>query len=381
MRWRLAGYWGRRLKIGALILLLLLGVKVIWVAAFAVSDLDREDLLKRRAYLVWRLDRGDAMPVNLNDQFEGEWALVSHSMTAMALANLAFLYPETAASARQQLEKLVDGVLSDKIQRFDRILWGDEDPLKSRRGHIGYLGHLNLTLAAYAFVGGQRKQALDLFASISQSLEERMLARPGLNEETYPDQIYLADNAVVVASVALYHRWRQTPDGLTRAWCRQVDQHYRDPTGGVLVFRLQPDGTPVPEGRGSGAGWNCFFLSYADREFALAEFARLKRNYYVELPLGLGAIREWPRGVDKAGDIDSGPVIFGLSPSGTGFSVSGARLSQDLPMFRALMRTSEVVGFSLGGERTHYLTAPLVGESIMLAMRTVTPWDLGFLER
>jgi len=103
-----------------------------------------------------------------------------------------------------------------------------------------------------------------------------MSARANFNEETYPDEIYLADNAAVIASLALYHRFRQTPDKLTAQWCREVDQHYRDEAGKILVFRIQPDGRPVPEGRGSGAGWNTFYLFYADPEFAAAEFARLK---------------------------------------------------------------------------------------------------------
>lgn len=371
----------RRLQAYAAIVLTLAVLKLIWVASFAVSGEDRQDLLRRRAYLIEQLDQGQAMPTNLKDQFDGEWALVSHSMTAMALANLAFLYPESAPEARAHLENLIPGVLRDEVQSFDRSLWGNEDPLKSSHGHIGYLGHLNITLAAYAFLGGQKKEYLDLFQQVSEMLEKRMLARPNFNEETYPEEIYLADNAVVVASVALFHRFQGTADPLTGKWCREVDQHYRDGVGKILVFRIQPDGRPVPEGRGSGAGWNTFFLYYADPRFAAEEFARLKAGYYQELPLGLGAIREWPRGQEQAGDVDSGPVILGLSPSGTGFAVSGARVSQDQAMFARLMRTAEVVGCTVGGPRTHYLCAPLVGESIMLAMRTTTPWDRRFLAR
>ena len=368
----------RRLKAYVVILLALILLKVVWVATFAVRGEEKADLLKRRAYLIQRLNSGDAMPTNLKDQFDGEWALVSHSMTAMALANLAFLYPETAPEARDQVERLLPGVLREEVKTFDRSLWGNEEPLQSSRGHIGYLGHLNITLAAYAFLGGQRKDYLNLFDQVSQALEKRMLARPNFNEETYPDEIYLADNAAVVASLSLYHRFRQTRDELTQKWCQEVDQHYRDPEGKLLVFRIKPNGRPVPEGRGSGAGWNTFFLFYADPQFAAAEFARLKAGYYKELPFGLGAIREWPVGQDRPGDVDSGPVILGLSPSGTGFAVSGARVSHDQPMFARLMRTAEVVGCTIGGERTHYLCAPLVGESIMLAMRTTTPWDRRF---
>src|SRR5262249_7513469 len=90
----------------------------------------------------------------------------------------------------------------------------------------------------------------------------------------------------------------------------------------------------------------------------------------------LAALREYSRGYDGPADVDSGPVIFGLSTSGTGFIIAGARLSRDADYLQGLLNTTEVVGSTVGkaGVR-HYLLAPVVGEAILLAMKTACNWD------
>ena len=81
-------------------------------------------------------------------------------------------------------------------------------------------------------------------------------------------------------------------------------------------------------------------------------------------------------GVEGSGDVDSGPVIFGASPAGTGFAIAGARLTHDEEFLQQMLRTSEFVGFTWSWRgRRQYLSAPLVGDAIMLAMLTVVPWE------
>ena len=72
-------------------------------------------------------------------------------------------------------------------------------------------------------------------------------------------------------------------------------------------------------------------------------------------------------------DIDSGPIIFNLSPSGTAFAIGAATYFDDADFRTQLLRTAEIAGSTLRGWNTnHYLLAnmALVGEAITLAMRT-----------
>ena len=81
------------------------------------------------------------------------------------------------------------------------------------------------------------------------------------------------------------------------------------------------------------------------------------------------------------GDVDSGPAILGLSPSGTGFMIGGAVHEKDTDLLSELLFTSEVVGSSLEWDnKRSYLLAPLVGDAIMLAMKTARVWDLRYTQ-
>ena len=72
-------------------------------------------------------------------------------------------------------------------------------------------------------------------------------------------------------------------------------------------------------------------------------------------------------------DIDAGPILFGLSPSGTAFFTGSATYFEDTMARNKILRTAELAGSTIKiGDKRHYLLADiaLVGEAIMLAMRT-----------
>ena len=72
-------------------------------------------------------------------------------------------------------------------------------------------------------------------------------------------------------------------------------------------------------------------------------------------------------------DIDAGPILLQLSPSGTAFMTGAATYFNDDIKRAKILRTAEIAGHTIKlGMKRHYLLAniALVGESIMLAMRT-----------
>lgn len=375
----------RRLKGYLASLLALLVIKAFWYSAF-VLDAEQvlsgscSDLMERRAFLVRELRDPEvllkAMPSGLPPQFQGEWAIVSYSMTSMALANLAQLSPETRAESARLVSALAEQVLAEPIRRFDRERW-EEDPidtLESARGHIGYLGHLNLVLAAESYLS-ERPAHGELFGRVSRALARRIEACPSGLESTYPGELYVADNAVVIASLGLYYKLHPEEDrGLVGRWLAKMER-LREPSTGFLPFQLSDAGEVLQPGRGSGEAWTIFYLSYADQDWAKAQFARVKEHLYQPLLVGMAGIREYPVGVGGHGDVDSGPIILGASPAGTGFALAGARLTGDRDFLQRMLRTSEFVGFTWAWDgRRQYLLAPLVGDAIMLAMLTATPW-------
>jgi hypothetical protein len=75
-------------------------------------------------------------------------------------------------------------------------------------------------------------------------------------------------------------------------------------------------------------------------------------------------------------DIDAGPIIFNLSPSGTAFAIGCATSIGDMEFRNQLLKTAEIAGSTITWfGKSHYCLSniALVGEAIVLAMRTSTP--------
>ena len=69
-------------------------------------------------------------------------------------------------------------------------------------------------------------------------------------------------------------------------------------------------------------------------------------------------------------------ILLGLSPSGTAFFADPASYFGDTKVENSILRTAETAGHTVQfGHHRHYLLAnvALVGEAIMLAMRTHQP--------
>ena len=346
----------------------LLGLFVVKVLACELGQrVADEDA--RLAYLGSRLDERSLPGLAPGAPFDGEWLLVEHSFSIAAATNLAFRHPEQVEARRAEVKRWVESMLQADVRAFDHSKWR-EDALASldgSHGHVGYLGHLSWALGASCLIGNE-EHALAL--PVARALRRRFDASPTALLETYPAETYVPDNVVAIAGLSLLDRCRGEPSSratITR-FLEVMQRERLDAKTGVLVF------APGQLGRGSGAAWMAYFLTFIDDDLARSQTAALFREFGVELPFGGFALREWPRGVERGGDVDSGPLVFGLSPSATGFSLAGAAYFKDTARLHALLVPAEAVGTSIGVWHRRYLLAPLVGDAIVLATRTATPW-------
>lgn len=377
-----------RLKWVLILVVAVIAIKGAWVWAFATDGArllageERGDLMARRAWLVKRVldERAGVadMPEGIGQRFRGEWALGTYSMLAASLTNLAHIYPDTRAETVGLMTRLMDLGLRPELRGFDTEAWGHDalETLATDEAHAAYLGHLAFMLGAYRFAGGDGRHDERLRA-IATALARRMEKAPAHTLESYPGERYTMDNAVVMAALRNADKVAGTRTGpVVDAWLADVRARHLDPVTGLLCFEVGAQGDRQQGSRGSGAGWNSFYLPFVDRPFADAQFARVK-ELLIAKRLGFTGVLEFPPGVTGVGDVDSGPLVLGLSMSGSGFAVAGARHTRDAPLLSELLFTAEFVGSSVqwNGRRS-YLLAPLVGESIMLAMKSAVVWEL-----
>ena len=375
--------WGRVVAYTSLTLffILLKASSVTWMRAEAKED-ERADILERRDYLLGKLITSpqrvvDQMPSIVGAQFQGEWALYSCSMLSAALANISTTYPDTREENLRSMEQLIEIVLSPELRRYDAVRWG-EDPLESLDGeksHVSYLSHLAWMICGYKMVGGDSRYD-ELLVSLCATMNRRILHSEAMNLPTYPGElIYMPD--MLVAIVAL-KQFADLTGGTYRStvvrWVSRAQREWIDAKTGVLVSFLtesgeQVEGLPV---KGSYSALNCYYLTFIDEEFAHKQYQTVKELFWKG---GLvPGLKEYHDRTCLFGmDIDAGSILLELSPSGTAFFAGPAFYFDDTKVENAILKTAETAGHTVVmGNKRHYLLAnvALVGESIMLAMRT-----------
>ncbi len=89
---------------------------------------------------------------------------------------------------------------------------------------------------------------------------------------------------------------------------------------------------------------------------------------------GFGGIREYADGFSGSGDVDSGPVIAGVSVAATGFALSLARTPAHREVFGRLMRTTTLFGVPAShGDAALFASGGPIGNALLLAMLTSGP--------
>jgi hypothetical protein len=366
----------------ALVTLLAIG-KASWFVTYrahaeeGLRGQDSDELILRRAHLVQQVTAPDfgphSFPEFIGDPFRSEWALVSLSMSALALGGLIQRFPSESASSESDLEKIIDRALTSDISAFDTARWSESalDSLDSPHGHIGYLGHLALILAVdeFSFPNGHHR---DLLARLAAAIARKIDQGPCGLAETYPNEIYLPDNAVALAALSLAERAglgpKQGPNA--QKMVEKIHIFHSDKDTGLWPFRIGPYCKPTSELRASGASWSLLYLALIDEPRALRGYEALRKSF-VDQPIpGLLGVREWRRGTEGSGDVNSGPLLLGLSPAATGFTVALAHRAGDGATLQGLLDTAELAGFTVSWKgRRSYGVAPVVGDAILLAAR------------
>ena len=376
--------------IALLVFIMLVIIKVVWVTYATTGhgsfDNEKKDLIHRANYLTSMVcttpqDLLNEMPSGIGEQFQGEWALYTCSMTSAALANIAILYPQNKELSIKFIGQIIDIAMSEEIREYDRLRWR-EDPLDGIYGnlsHISYYSHLAWMISRYKQIGGDGKYD-DLYHSLCKAMNRRIRQSKSLNLPTYPGEyIYIPDMLVAIVALGNYSSQYEGKYSTTvNMWVERAKKEWIDRETGLVASFLEAYNDSVQivlPVKGSYSALNCYYLSLVDPEFAKEQYDCLMKNYKQGFPFA--GIKEYHDRTCLFGmDIDAGPIIFNLSPSGTAFTIGCATSLDDMEFRSHLLKTAEIGGSTVTWfGKSHYLLAnlALVGEAIVLAMRTSSP--------
>ena len=380
----------KRMIIILIIITFLVVAKVFWVTCATIGhgsyEGEKKEIIRRANYLTSKVVTTpqkllDEMPSGIGEQFQGEWAIYSCSMTCAALANIAILYPQNKELSIKFIGQIIDIAMSQEIREYDRLRWR-EDPLDGIYGdlsHISYYSHLAWMISRYKQIGGDGKYD-GMYHSLCKAMDRRITQSPILNAPTYPGEcIYVPDMLVAIVALSNYaHQYGGKYQSTVDKWIEKAKTEWIDQETGLLASFLEEDNgkaqivLPV---KGSYSALNCYYLSLVDAEFAKAQYELLKK--YFKQDFIITGLKEYhDRTCLFWMDIDAGPILFNLSPSGTAFAIGCATCLKDFEFRKQLLKTAEIGGSTISWfGKNHYLLAnmALVGEAIVLAMRTSAP--------
>ncbi|MFC4375938.1 hypothetical protein ACFO5K_17700 [Nocardia halotolerans] len=186
------------------------------------------------------------------------------------------------------------------------------------------------------------------FSAHSAELAKAFTAAESPFLPAYPGQAWPVDSTVAIASLRLHDKLvgaRHT--AVIDRWLTEAQQRL-DPRTGLLPHQVSPaDGSLSTGTRATSQAVIHRFLPEIDPAFARGQYARY-RDQFLDYPGGFGpAVREYPPGVAGSGDVDSGPLIAGISLSATVVTQGAARVNGDRALAAALGSAGELLGLPL----------------------------------
>ena len=348
------------------------------------AKIEKKDILERANWLAGKILVSperllSEMPSVLGKHFGGEWAFYSCSHYAAALLNISRLYPEEKELCLARMERIIDIVLNPAIREYDTMKWGEDalDTLSGNTSHMTYLSILAWIITCYKMAGGTDKRD-EILHGCCEALDRRMRRSRDLNLLSFPHTpIFFPD--MLFCIVAL-HNYSLLFDGkyadTVQLWLHKAKTEWTDKRTGLLLSMLYQysngQHSRRPRLHDSYTALNCYCLSLIDPDYAKDQYARMKCWFTSHRFLtGIREYITWKPILRL--DVDAGPIINGLSPSGTAWAIGCATFFDDKHFKLQLLRSGDIAGITVRGwKKRHYLLGSLVivGEAVTLAMRT-----------
>ncbi|CAO5244691.1 hypothetical protein [Frankia sp. AgKG'84/4] len=189
---------------------------------------------------------------------------------------------------------------------------------------------------------------------------------------SYPGRSWPVDTVVAMAALRRADQVTGADHrGLVDRWLRRAEA-FADPATGLLPHEADPvTGRGLGGARGSSQSIIQRFWPVLDPAGAPASYQRF-RSTFLTRRFGVVGVREYPRGVAGGGDVDSGPLVAGLSASATAVTIAAARAHGDQAVAVSLTHEADVFGlpFRWFGSRRYLGGCLPVADAFLVWART-----------
>jgi hypothetical protein len=302
----------------------------------------------------------------------------AHALYGCALVNQAILERERDPALVQRNAREVEWVIERLESEAGRAPFPKEQAVEHGVFYLGWLNRLVGGLLLLQPEPERDPRRVALFHRQSEALAQAFTASPSHHLEAYPGQSWPVDNVVALTSLQLHDTLYGTGYQSVIHQFLAFARGHPDPATGLLPHSIDARTGLLREGsRGSSLVLALSFLPELDPDFARSQYRRFRKLYAIPM-LDFILVREYPQGVDGPEDVDSGPLIFGVSPFASGVGLAAARANGDEEMFGRMVQLSEVVGAPIdtGGEKRFCLGRLAIGDAFLAWGKTVTPWSV-----
>lgn len=342
---------------------------------------EKQDILERANWLEDKILRTpeDVMstaPSFVGSFYGGQWVLYSLSMYNVALANISYLYPEEKEHSLQRMQKAIAIAMSAEVKAFDADDWKEDplDGLEGKKGHLTYYASLAWMICQYKHAGGNDRYD-SIYKDLCEAICQRMQASKDMNIVSFRNHIvFLSDMVQAVLVLENYERFYNDTRyaDIARRWQTMAKQELIHKPTGLLVAEKKYRWKPRVKGSYT-ALTNYYLCQCLDQDFAYDQYVRMKKTFMIKEPYV--GIKEYQRQKQKAisFDLNAGPMLYGLSTSGTALALGTATYFGDWEFRYELLRTAEIGAQTVKSKGSrHYRMAEFaaVGEAFVLAMRT-----------
>ena len=326
----------------------------------------KEDAIAQLNYLEYKI-KNEQLGEEMQREFP-EGFLFTNLLYGLSWCELALANPEDTTLCSKALREARFAYAHVNSETGKSIFYEELNPPYG----IFYCGWKNYLLGKIAACSKEKNQ--EEIREFSFNCDEIAGALKSTTPfpDSYPNASWPSDACAALASLKLYDDNIQAKyDSAISGWIKNVKSNLNPDTKMLSHYTESGTGKTIEGARGCSMSLMLRFLADIDPQFALEQF-KLYNEKFSCTRFGLPAIREYPEGKSGSGDIDSGPVIFGVGFSASIVAIGTYKKYGETKTADMLSRNIEALGFSIqSNEKKKYIFGMLpIADAFIVWSRT-----------